>query len=580
MFYSTEILTKKGPLGKVWLAATVGKDRIQKKFALDVSVASLCNEVMRPPTPYALRLSAQLMLGICRIFEKKCSIVFVTANDIVYHLEQIEGTTRRLAEESFKLRKHINLKNDTACKENITLSTRTTAYPPEIGSLLQNVENHIQFLGYEQLLQQLTTSRGSEAILFENELLDMAMGSSLASQISEDKQIYQELIQQAIRSSSSSSLQQIETFDTQRLRSLSFPQADPNDITLRDEDINASLELSEASYISLSCFVNEDLHEQINMSTWSPREDLTTQQFVDTACTVQLDSNLNSRQTSRILNGNSPLEGPRSFIKNVPSTGKLRTGGNSIFRRDVKTELTAKFLKSCLNNPRDTIIQLPLWRQVEISTDTDVVWSILVDPAHRELQLPPPPNLPMSFDFQTPPRTGKFLATESLRFTDDVNDPEMLRRDRLSSSKRRKISVSTVETSGIETRSRQSALSLEGNLFENLVTSASSSPTKRNVDVFEEEDVMDFGAIPHIDIEGRDSIGGSSTLDTLTSAALDILEKEYFSVSKQVTFSEISKGSTRSSAAKIFYYILVLKTHNRLQVEQSAPFGTIVIRSH
>lgn len=75
MFYSSEVLTKRGSLAKVWLAATRGKSRISRAYALSVPIDSLCSQIEDHGIPLALRLKAQLLLGVVRIYEKKCSVV-------------------------------------------------------------------------------------------------------------------------------------------------------------------------------------------------------------------------------------------------------------------------------------------------------------------------------------------------------------------------------------------------------------------------------------------------------------------------------------------------------------------------
>jgi len=75
MFYSRDILTKKGPFARVWLAATAGGDRISKRFALAAEISRLCLLLHNPQVPMALRLKAHLLLGIVRIYRRKCLAV-------------------------------------------------------------------------------------------------------------------------------------------------------------------------------------------------------------------------------------------------------------------------------------------------------------------------------------------------------------------------------------------------------------------------------------------------------------------------------------------------------------------------
>ncbi|RYY82064.1 hypothetical protein EON63_14100 [archaeon] len=70
MFYSQIVLSRKGPLGRIWVAAHFDK-RLSKQqiFATDISAS--VDSVLNPTVPLALRLSGQLMLGIVRIYSRK-----------------------------------------------------------------------------------------------------------------------------------------------------------------------------------------------------------------------------------------------------------------------------------------------------------------------------------------------------------------------------------------------------------------------------------------------------------------------------------------------------------------------------
>lgn len=70
MFFSTYVLTKKGPLAKVWLAAHWDK-RLTRN---EVKVVDLCETILhiiRPVVPIALRTSGELLVGVVRIYALK-----------------------------------------------------------------------------------------------------------------------------------------------------------------------------------------------------------------------------------------------------------------------------------------------------------------------------------------------------------------------------------------------------------------------------------------------------------------------------------------------------------------------------
>jgi cohesin complex subunit SCC1 len=71
MFYSQIILAKKGPLGKIWLAAHWGDKKLNRPQIFATDIASSVESITNPVVPLALRVSGHLLLGIVRIYSRK-----------------------------------------------------------------------------------------------------------------------------------------------------------------------------------------------------------------------------------------------------------------------------------------------------------------------------------------------------------------------------------------------------------------------------------------------------------------------------------------------------------------------------
>lgn len=71
MFYSQIILAKKGPLGKVWLAAHWGDKKLGRPQIFSTDIASSVDSIVHPAVPLALRVSGHLLLGVVRIYSRK-----------------------------------------------------------------------------------------------------------------------------------------------------------------------------------------------------------------------------------------------------------------------------------------------------------------------------------------------------------------------------------------------------------------------------------------------------------------------------------------------------------------------------
>lgn len=83
---------KQGPLGKVWLAATLGESRVPKAFASSANINILCQDIEKPQAPFALRLSASLMLGVVRVYSRKSTIILSDVNSILQLLSRYNTT--------------------------------------------------------------------------------------------------------------------------------------------------------------------------------------------------------------------------------------------------------------------------------------------------------------------------------------------------------------------------------------------------------------------------------------------------------------------------------------------------------
>ncbi|PNH12380.1 Sister chromatid cohesion 1 protein 3 [Tetrabaena socialis] len=72
MFYSSQILARKGPLGLMWMAAHMDRG-LKRNQVAEASIPCTVDALLSPEAPLALRLSGQLLLGVCRVHARKVS---------------------------------------------------------------------------------------------------------------------------------------------------------------------------------------------------------------------------------------------------------------------------------------------------------------------------------------------------------------------------------------------------------------------------------------------------------------------------------------------------------------------------
>ncbi|PSN64588.1 hypothetical protein BS50DRAFT_576028 [Corynespora cassiicola Philippines] len=90
MFFPEQLLSKQGPLARVWLAANVEK-KLTKTQVLQDKIVDDIEVIVKPDGvaggPLALRLSGQLLLGVVRIYSRKARYLLDDCNDALWKIK-------------------------------------------------------------------------------------------------------------------------------------------------------------------------------------------------------------------------------------------------------------------------------------------------------------------------------------------------------------------------------------------------------------------------------------------------------------------------------------------------------------
>eukprot|EP01035_Chromulina_nebulosa_P019102 gene19102-24936_t len=86
MFYSQLILARKGPLGKIWIAAHYDK-KLTKAQIFSTDISDSVQSVLNPAAPLALRVSGHLMLGIVRIYSRKVRYLMADCTEAMWKMK-------------------------------------------------------------------------------------------------------------------------------------------------------------------------------------------------------------------------------------------------------------------------------------------------------------------------------------------------------------------------------------------------------------------------------------------------------------------------------------------------------------
>jgi cohesin complex subunit SCC1 len=89
MFYSETLLSKTGPLARVWLSANLER-KVSKTHILQSDIESSVNAIVHPgQAPMALRLSGQLLLGVVRIYSRKARYLLDDCNEALMKIKMV-----------------------------------------------------------------------------------------------------------------------------------------------------------------------------------------------------------------------------------------------------------------------------------------------------------------------------------------------------------------------------------------------------------------------------------------------------------------------------------------------------------
>lgn len=98
MFFPEHLLSKSGPLARVWLAANLEK-KLSKNQVLQDKIGDDIAVILKPEVtggPLALRLSGQLLIGVVRIYSRKARYLL---DDCTEALMKIKMVSSRLSAE-------------------------------------------------------------------------------------------------------------------------------------------------------------------------------------------------------------------------------------------------------------------------------------------------------------------------------------------------------------------------------------------------------------------------------------------------------------------------------------------------
>jgi len=98
MFYSETLLSKTGPLARVWLSANIER-KLSKQNVLQTNIENSVNAIVdQGQAPLALRLTGQLLLGVVRIYSRKARYLLDDCNEAILKIKMVRSGVSLLPE--------------------------------------------------------------------------------------------------------------------------------------------------------------------------------------------------------------------------------------------------------------------------------------------------------------------------------------------------------------------------------------------------------------------------------------------------------------------------------------------------
>lgn len=89
MFYSETLLSKTGPLARVWLSANIER-KLSKQNVLQTNIENSVHAIVdQGQAPLALRLTGQLLLGVVRIYSRKARYLLDDCNEAILKIKMV-----------------------------------------------------------------------------------------------------------------------------------------------------------------------------------------------------------------------------------------------------------------------------------------------------------------------------------------------------------------------------------------------------------------------------------------------------------------------------------------------------------
>ncbi|XP_019262849.1 PREDICTED: sister chromatid cohesion 1 protein 1 [Nicotiana attenuata] len=143
MFYSHQLLARKAPLGQIWMAATL-HSKINRKKLSKLNIIKICEQILNPSVPMALRLSGILMGGVVIVYERKVKLLYDDVTRLMVQINEAWKVKSAAPDPTLLPKSKLQAKY-----EAVTLPENREEELPEIEQTMRNSDT-VTMMGFEQ----------------------------------------------------------------------------------------------------------------------------------------------------------------------------------------------------------------------------------------------------------------------------------------------------------------------------------------------------------------------------------------------------------------------------------------------
>ncbi|OXB62907.1 hypothetical protein ASZ78_006812 [Callipepla squamata] len=164
MFYAHFVLSKRGPLAKIWLAAHWDK-KLTKAHVFECNLESSVESIISPKVKMALRTSGHLLLGVVRIYHRKAKYLLADCNEAFIKIKMA------FRPGDFGMDDREMMREGSAFEDDMLVSTSASNLllePEQSTSHLNEKTNHLE---YEDQYKDDNFGEGNDGGILDDKLL-------------------------------------------------------------------------------------------------------------------------------------------------------------------------------------------------------------------------------------------------------------------------------------------------------------------------------------------------------------------------------------------------------------------------